>query len=296
MPFLGEIAALTTATFWAFASLLFNAAARRVGAFTLNQARITVALIALSTILLVTRGFDWAPQARASNVLLLGLSGLVGLTLGDWAYFGALVCLGPRLSTLLMTLAPPMAALLAVPILHETLSPIAWGGMALILAGVSWVVLERRGDTIPRGRRIRGVVLGALGSLGQALGLILSKLGMGAAVDPLPATAIRMAAATAGVWILALAYRRAGDVRKLASDPVARWATLGASALGPVFGVWLSLVAITLTKAGIAATLMATTPILVLPLVVIVRKERVSSRAIVGALAAVVGVALIFLR
>ncbi len=296
MPFLGEIAALTTATFWAIASLLFNAAARRLGAFTLNQARITVALIALTAILLATRGVNWAPDAQWSNVLLLALSGLIGLMLGDWAYFGALVYLGPRLSTLLMTLAPPMAALLAVPILGERMSAAAWAGMALILAGVAWVILERPTESIPRGHRMRGVLLGALGGLGQALGLILSKLGMGTVVDPLPATAIRMAAATAGVWILALAYRRTGALVKLTRDPVARWATLGASFLGPVFGVWLSLIAIRLTKTGIAATLMATTPILVLPLVVIVRKERVTSRAAVGALLAVAGVAIIFLR
>ena len=130
MPFLGEIAALTTATFWAFASLLFNAAARRQGAFTLNQARITLALFALCGILLATRGLRWAPEAQPSHLLLLAASGLVGLTLGDWAYFGALVRLGPRLSTLLMPRAPPMTALLAVPVLGETLSRQAWMGMA----------------------------------------------------------------------------------------------------------------------------------------------------------------------
>ena len=71
MPFLGEIAALTTATFWAISSLLFNTAARRVGPFTLNQARITVALVALTAILLATRGVHWAPDAQWNNVLLL---------------------------------------------------------------------------------------------------------------------------------------------------------------------------------------------------------------------------------
>ena len=85
-------------------------------------------------------------------------------------------------------------------------------------------------------------------------------------------------------------------MRYLARDPLARWATLGASVLGPVLGVWLSLIALRLTKTGIAATLMATTPILVLPLVVLLRGERVSPRATIGALVAVAGVALIFLR
>jgi drug/metabolite transporter (DMT)-like permease len=296
MPLLGELAALATAAAWAVASLLFAAAAQRLGPFTLNQARITVALAVLSTLLALTRGVSWAPGARAEEILLLAVSGLIGLTLGDWAYFGALVHLGPRLSTLLMTLAPPMTALLAWPVLGETLGPEALLGTTLILGGVAWVVLERPARLAPRGHRLRGVVCGILGSLGQALGLVLSKLGMAGAIDPLPATAIRMAAATAGVWAIALARGRAGEVARLRRDPAARWATLGASFLGPVFGVWMSLVAVRLTEAGIAATLMATTPILVLPLVRVVRKEAVSPRAAVGALAAVAGVALIFLR
>ncbi len=296
MPLLGELAALTTATFWAAASLLFTAAGRRVGAFSLNQARITLALVALSTILFLTRGLDWAPGADSRHVTILAVSGLIGLTLGDWAYFGALVYVGPRLATLLMTLAPPFAALFAIPLLGETLSAVAWVAMTLILAGVSWVVLERSRTPIPRGYRVRGVVYGTLGSLGQGLGLVLSKVGMGEVVDPLPATAIRMAAATVGVWVLAVASGRVRALPGLVRDPVARWTTVGATFLGPVFGVWLSLVAVRLTKTGIAATLMATTPIVVLPLLVLVHREKVSRRAVVGAVVAVAGVAVLFLR
>ncbi len=296
MPYLGELAALTTAAFWAAGSLLFAAAARRAGGLALNQARITLALIALSLILLVTRGTAWAPAATGRDVAVLAVSGLIGLTLGDWAYFGALVDIGPRLSTLFMTLAPPFAALLAVPLLHETLRPEALLAMALILGGVAWVVLERSPATTARGHRIRGAVLGSAAALAQALGLVLSKVGMANAVDPLPATAIRMAAATAGIWVLGTATGRNRKLGVIIRNPVARYATLGATFLGPVFGVWLSLVSVRLTKAGIAATLMALTPVLVLPLVIGIHKERVSRRAALGALAAVAGVALLFLR
>jgi len=296
MPLLGELAALTTAIFWAAGSLLFTFAGRRAGSFALNLARITLALVALSLILLATRGLAWAPEAHTRNVLVLALSGLIGLTLGDWAYFGSLVFVGPRLATLLMTFAPPFAALLAIPLLGETLRPTGWAAMVLILGGVIWVVLERSPTSIPRGYRIRGVLFGILAALGQGLGLVLSKVGMGSAVDPLPATAIRMAAATAGVWILGIATGKARRLPILVRDPMARLATIGATFLGPVFGVWLSLVAVRLTKTGIAATLMATTPIVVLPLLILVQKEKVSRRAALGAVAAVAGVGMLFLR
>ena len=292
---LGEAAALGTAFCWSFATLLFTRAARRVGAFTLNLTRITLALVILSLLVLVTRGLEWAPEAEIRNFILLAVSGVVGLTLGDWAYFGAFVSVGPRVTTLFMTLAPPMSAALAVPLLGERLGETALLGMTLTLVGVVFVVLDRQNAAIPRGHRIRGAMLGFLGSFGQAVGLILSKLGMGNVVDPLPATAIRMAAGTAGVWMVALALRRAGSVRGLVVDRNARLWTLGATFLGPVSGIWLSLVAVRHTQAGIAATIMATTPILVLPLLVLIEKEHVSARAVVGTVVAVAGVALLFL-
>jgi drug/metabolite transporter (DMT)-like permease len=296
MPFLGELAALATATFWAGGSLLFTVAARRAGSFALNAARLTAALLVLTLLLLATRGLAWAPGAGSRELLLLGGSGLIGLTLGDWGYFSSMVAVGPRLTTLLMTLAPPLTALLAVPILHERIGPWGASGMILTLAGVVWVIGERMPTPVPRGHRIRGVILGVAGSFGQALGLVLSKLGMGEVVDPLPATAIRMAAATAGIWILVLLAGKARRVQGLLRDPIARSATLGATILGPVLGIWLSLVAVRHTQTGIAATLMATTPLLILPLVRIFHGERISRRAVLGAMISVVGVAVLVLR
>ena len=293
---LGEVAALGTATCWAFGTILFTRAARRIGAFTLNLTRTTLALCVLSLILLFSRGEHWAPDAQGRNILFLALSGVCGLTLGDWGYFRAFIYIGPRLTTLFMTLAPVFSAIIALPLLGEHLGTWALLGMTLTLAGVISVVLDRRNRAAPRGHRIRGAVLAILGSLGQAVGLNLSKLGMGTVVDPLPATAIRMAAGAAGIWVLALASQRAGGVSRLVRDPVARWATLGATLLGPVIGIWLSLVAVRHAKTGIAATLMATTPILILPLLVLVEKEKVSARAIAGTLVSVIGVALLFLH
>ena len=296
MPFLGEIAALTTAACWSAVSILFTVAARRVGTLALNQARITLALVVLTAILLITRGTDGAPEADPSHLALLVVSGLVGLTLGDWAFFSSFVHVGPRITTLLMTLAPPFAALLAIPLLHESLGGRTVVGMAVTLMGVVWVVMERSPTSIPQGHRVRGLVMGVLGAFGQALGLVLSKQGMGEVVDPLPATAIRMAAATVGIWIIAAMTGRLRGVVTLVRNPVARLATLGATVLGPIIGVYLSLVSVRLTQTGIAATLMALTPIFILPLVVLVQKEKIGFRAVVGALVAVGGVAILFLR
>jgi drug/metabolite transporter (DMT)-like permease len=293
---------LTTAVFWSVGSLLFAETARRAGVFALNQFRITLALVFLTVILVATRtlappatGPAWPPLPQA-GVLLLAVSGFIGLTIGDMGYFGCLMRLGPRIATALAALAPPITALIAWVVLGETLSSIALFGMGLVLAGVLIVIMERGGTPVPRGHRIQGALLGLLGAACQAVGLILSKKGMKFGIDPLPANVIRMAAATVGIWGIAAATRQLGAPTRVLNDRVARLCALGATLLGPTFGVWLSLVAAQRTEAGIAATLMSTVPVLILPLVIFVNHEKVSPRAVLGAVLTVVGVALIFVR
>lgn len=283
-------------------SLLFAETARRAGAFALNQFRITLALVFLTVILVATRtlappssGPAW-PPVPASGLWLLAVSGVIGLTIGDMGYFGCLLRLGPRLASAMAALAPPMTAVIAWIVLGETLPPLALCGMVLVLGGVLLVILERAATPVPRGHRIQGALYGLLGAACQAVGLILSKKGMKFGIDPLPANVIRMAAATVGVWGIALVTRQLGAPMRVLKDRVARLTALGATLLGPTFGVWLSLVAAQRTEAGIAATLLSTVPVIILPLVILVNRERVSPRAMIGALITVGGIALIFLR
>lgn len=297
MTYIGEIAALTTAMMWSFGSLLFAVVADRAGAFALNIFRITLAFGVL-TLFVTLSGlgatFPW--PGRHPGVPWLIVSGVIGLAIGDFGYFGALQRLGPRLATLLAAFAPPITAVLGWFLLHESLGPPALAGMGLVLAGVAWVVLERPATPAPPGHRVQGVLLGVMAAACQAVGLVLAKRGMGTTIDPLQATAVRMGSAMIAVWGIALVTRQLGSPGRVWRDRPARLAAFGATFLGPVFGVWLSLVAARHTHAGIAATLMATVPVLILPLVVIFRKERVSLRAALGAVVTVGGVALIFLR
>ncbi len=275
---------------------MFAEAGRRAGAFAVNQFRITLALVFLVALLAITGRLGTLPRLPAPGVAWLALSGLIGLTIGDLAYFGSLVRLGARSSSVFGALSPPVTALIAIPFLGERLGLMAFGGMVLTLAGVVWVILERPAVPIPRGHRIEGALLGALGAVCQAVGFVIAKQGMKDSIDPLTANAVRMAAATIGIWTVALFTARLGSPVLILRDRTARLCALGATIVGPVLGVWMSLVAAKLTKTGIAATLMSTTPILVLPLVILVHREKVSARAAIGAVLAVAGVALIFLR
>jgi drug/metabolite transporter (DMT)-like permease len=69
---------------------------------------------------------------------------------------------------------------------------------------------------------------------------------------------------------------------------------IGGAFFGPFLGVWLSLVAVRLTDVGIAATIMATTPVLVIPILMVLEHYRPTARALVGTAVTVAGVALLF--
>jgi len=311
--FLGASAGLLTSGLWTATSIFFTAAGRRLGSTFVNAARIGLAIVLLGVIhrLFFSADGSWIPAANWQQVLLLALSGVIGLSLGDQALFTAFVDIGPRLSNLLMTTAPIFAALLAWVALGERLGLIAWAGMLLTVGGVAWVVLERPRDVpaLHTGHRKRGMVLAVAGALCQAAGLMLSKAGMGHGwmdesqhLDPQAATLIRMCFAGVGVLPILVAWRL--RARRLAAAGKQPWrmgsrrAGLGfvllGTVFGPVLGVWMSLVAADATALGIAQTFMSLTPILILPYAVLVEREHVSARAIVGAVIAVAGVVLLF--
>jgi drug/metabolite transporter (DMT)-like permease len=315
IPYPGQLAALGTASCWAASSLAFDSATRRIGALTVNILRLGVATVLLVALCSVLRGRPFPVDASPRAWALLGLSGLLGFTFGDYCLFRSYLYLGPRLSSVMMALAPPMTALIGWIVLGETLSGRALLGMGLAVAGVSWAILEGHrpalpavpvedgvatdsaaappDDLHPRHPYI-GVALGAGGALGQASGLVFSKLGMGS-YDPFAATQVRVLAGAAGYVVILSAlgwwprvWRAFGDRRAMAATSVG-------SFFGPFLGVSLSLIAVQRTLTGVAASLMALTPILIIPPVVLLRGERVGLGGIAGAVLAVAGVVLLFL-
>lgn len=292
---LGELAALATAVSWTATALFFESASRKVGSLAVNLIRLALAVGLFTVYGLLFRGAPLPLDADARTWGLLSLSGLVGFTLGDLCLFQAYVLIGARISSLAMALAPPLVAVLGYLALGERLSGADLLGMAVTLGGVVWVVTERPANGIGGGQRGRatGLALAFGGALGQAGGLVLSKLGMGS-YDAFAATHIRALAGTAGFVLLFTAAGWWPKVWSGLSHRAAMAEIAGGAFFGPFLGVGLSLVAVQRTQAGVAATIMALTPVLILPVVHFTRRERVSVRAAMGALLAVAGVALLF--
>ncbi|HKH43781.1 MAG TPA: DMT family transporter [Thermoanaerobaculia bacterium] len=294
----GQLAALGAAALWACTALAIEGAARRIGSLTVNLIRLVFAFGFLCLAGWLFRGHPLPLDATRHAWIWLSVSGLVGFTFGDLCLYRAYLLLGPRLSTLMMSLVPPLTALAGWLSLGETLTPRDVLGMTLTVGGVAWAVLERAkpaGEGRPAGHVTpAGIALGFGGALGQAVGLILSKIGMGT-YHAVAATQVRVLAGITGYTLLFFALRWWPNVRRGVRDRTA----LGYAALGAFFGpfvaVTLSLIAIRATVAGVAASIMALTPVLIIPLVVLLRGERVGIGGLAGAVVAVSGVALLFL-
>lgn len=288
----GEVAALATAICWTFTVVSFEAAGRRIGSLSVNLIRLCIAVVLLGILGLFLKGRFLPVGAPAEAWFWLALSGIVGFTFGDLCLFRSFVVVGSRLSTLIMmSFLPILTTLFAWIALDETLSVRQWIGMVLIIAGVAWTVLEGGERTaMEKRRRLWGLTLAFLGAVGQAAGLILSKHGMSFHENAFEATQIRILAGIAGFAIVFTCIGWWPRVWSAVGNRRAMALTSVGAVFGPFLGVTLSLYAVFHAKAGAAAAIMSIVPVLVIPAVIVFLKERVSPRAILGALIAVAGV------
>lgn len=229
-------------------------------------------------------------------VFFLIISGVIGIGIGDTAYFFAINDLGTRLALLLCVLAPPMTAGVAYLLLGETIQPLGWIGVVVTLAGVAWVVTEETGgeNSAVRKNLLRGLFWGLLANLAQAVGAVISRLALTqSTITPLQTAVIRLGG---GVFSLLLWIT-------LRREPLGRWIKTSGRAVwsdimivvifGACLAIWGQQIALQNTEAGIAQTLLSTSPIFILPIAAL-RGEKISARAVLGAILSMAGIALLF--
>lgn len=300
--YFGEIAGLLTAVFWTVTSMAFESAGKKVGSLAVNLIRLVMAFFLIGIYSWFTRGFFFPADATVYQWQWLALSGLVGFVIGDLMLFQAFVVVGARISMLMMSLAPPFTAFVGWIVLGEVLTPVNWLGMAVTMAGIIIVILKREkselnGSIIRKlksGYSLPGIFLALGGAVGQATGLVISKKGMGS-YDAFSASQIRVLAGIAGFAILFIFLKRWPRVWAGLRNPSAMKRIALGAFFGPFLGVSFSLLAVQHTETGIAATLMAIVPVLIIAPSVFLFHEKVSAKEILGAVITVAGIVLFFL-
>lgn len=304
MAFLGELISIGVAFSWTATALLSEYGSKRMGNLTLNVLRMSLTLLFSLILFWYSTG---SPLPSGGSVEAYGwmlLSGLVGYVIGDFCLFQCYIIIGSRFGQLFMTLAPLAAALTAWITLGQHMAPKSILAMLITLLGISISVLGRgERHRLSLKLPLNGVLFAIGAALCQGIGLVLSKIGMdhydtGTIPDwlvPFSANFFRCIAGIIGFTILMYFRQGFRPLRQAFHDAKGMTVATATTIFGPFVGVGFSLMAVQYTSAGIASTLMALTPIIIILPSYLLFREPVTWKSILGALISVFGVSLFFL-
>lgn len=301
---LGEFIALLTAVFWTITSLAFQQATRRAGSISVNVIRLILALLVYAFISQLTRGLFLPFDAGMHQWIWMSVSGLVGFVFGDYFLLKSYEFISARITMLIMSLSAPLASIISWFVLGEALSALSLFAMFITLFGIVLVITEKKklDDKKLEGKARKfqfsfspkGLTFAFLGTIGQATGLVLSKYGM-QDYNVFAATQLRIIAGTLGFIVLVTVIKRWSRVQQAVTDRGAMKFILIGSIFGPFLGVYASLLAIKYTTIGVASTIMAIIPVLIIPPAIILYKEKVTVKELIGAVIALGGIVLFFI-
>lgn len=306
----GELISLSVAFSWTVCAMFAEVASKRLGALVLNVLKMALSLVMFVILLFIATGKAYPVGAGADAWFWLSLSGLVGYVLGDYCLFTSYIYIGARYGQLLMTLAPIAAAVTGWFVLGESMPGTALLAMALTIGGICLSLYRKpaggkEGRTLP----MKGILLGAGAGICQGIGLVMSAKGIDcyeqSAVEaglseqasnliPFASTMIRAITGLVGFTLWTVASGHGRDLALSFKDRKGMGYATAVSVFGPFVGVSLSLMATLYTNAGIAQTIMALTPVLIIIPTFLFFHQKVRLREIAGALTAVSGVSLFF--
>ncbi len=308
MQFLGEMISIGVAFSWTATALLSEMGSKRMGNVTLNFVRMAITLLFSAILFWIVTGSPLPAQASNEAYLWMMLSGLVGYVIGDFCLFQCYIIIGSKFGQLFMTLAPITAAIMAWFTLGQEIRPTALLAMAVTLTGIAITVLGRsdQGHKLSLKLPLNGVLFAIGAAVCQGVGLVLSKIGMdhyeASLVTPcepwiLPfyANVFRCIAGITGFTILLMLREGFAPLRKNITDRTSMTVATLTTIFGPFVGVGCSLLAVQYTSAGIASTLMALTPIIIILPAWWLFKQPITLKSVIGALISVTGVSLFFL-
>jgi drug/metabolite transporter (DMT)-like permease len=311
-PYLGEIVAFGTTISWSLGIFPFTEAARRLGPNPVNHFRLVLAVIFLTILSLVFLPLSFSDLFTSPlplHWLWFGLSGVVGLALGDHFGFTSFAILGPRIASIFSTLAPAAALATGYFMIGERINIIGIIGILLTIAGVIWLTLTKSAKLLMKdhehGNKEKGILFGILSALCQGVGIVLANKGFeyqqnGIDLPFFQATWLRMICATVVIYLITISRGKLIEYTKpvLANKNNGIKYTIAGTIFGPVIGVSLSMLAISLlhNKPSVAQTIFSLVPIFALPLAWIFYREKITVKSLLGAVIAMAGVIILIWR
>ncbi|MCC6371257.1 MAG: DMT family transporter [Bacteroidia bacterium] len=280
-----------------------------MGAAALNQYRLLLAWIIITILFGVFYSIlpiELFKKPVAYQYVFLGLSGIVGFTIGDYFSFTSFKLLGPKLGSLYTTVAPGAALFFGYLILGETMN--VWGilGVFITIIGVIWLTLSRKDKVAAENagfiRSKKGIVFGVAGALCQGTGLVLSKVALnysgGEHLATMHAVWIRLLFAFSAAFVVSFLSGRLvkNSVPVFTNQNNGLPYLVAGTVFGPVMGVTCSLLAIQSMPVAGAQTIFALLPIVVLPINYFYYKEKITIQAIMACAVAFAGVVLLTYR
>ena len=295
--YLAEFSALAAALCWSFGGLLSTLPTRAFGAVRFNRLRLTI--VAAMLVAVVAGVGSWRTLDSHASLILV-LSAIIGIFIGDTLLYASLKRVGPRRMGILFTTNAPITVALGYLFLGETLAVNAAVGCLLIMIGVLLAVFcgtrasGQHSLEKVQGSLGVGILLGLLSALCQSISVLIARPIMISGVDAVAASALRVGTAALMlnlVFLLRLAPREPAPL-PVTGKLLALTAMSGT--VGMALGMTFVLFALAHGPAGLVSTLSATSPILILPILWIATKQRPKPGAWFGAFLTVLGVACIF--
>lgn len=304
MTYLGELISIGVAFSWTATALLSEFGSKRLGNLTLNVLRMLLALLFSLVLFWVVMGSPLPPIGSMEACGWMLLSGLVGYVIGDFCLFQCYIIIGSRYGQLFMTLAPLSAALMAWVTLGQQMTMMSIVAMLVTLTGIGISVIGRgEHHKVSLKLPTNGVLFAVGAAVCQGVGLVLSKIGMDHYqtsdipewLIPFSANFFRCVAGIIGFMLLLYWREGFAPLRTAMHDRKGLTVATATTIFGPFVGVGFSLMAVQYTDAGIASTLMAMTPVIILLPSYWLFGQKITWRSVLGALISVVGVSLFFL-
>ena len=305
MTYIGELISIGVAISWTATALLSEFGSKRLGNLTLNVLRMVLTLSFTLALFLTAGDGSWLMDVPTKAMGWMLLSGVVGYVIGDFCLFQCYIIIGSRFGQLFMTLAPLSAALMAWVTLGQQMTMMSIVAMLVTLSGISMSVLGRgEHHKLSLKLPINGVLFAIGAAVCQGVGLVLSKIGMDYYepvvgmpdwLVPFSANFYRCLAGIIGFTLLLYTREGMSPLREAMHDKKGLTVATATTIFGPFVGVGFSLMAVQYTGAGIASTLMATTPIMIILPSYWIFHEKITWRAVIGAFISVIGISLFFL-